>query len=323
MKRLLNAKGQISIFFATTVLILITFIAFIVNIGIFVKAKMNLQNAVDASAYAGASVQARQLTNIAYLNWEMRNVYKEWLFKQYILGNLNLDDVTNGASGTTDLRMAPYSSGTADVQDGYNIPSICVDYEASGNVTSCAKAMVPGLPRFSSTNVLGLEETMDTFMDAIGGEKAKNCADRTNINYLTAFTWAFNILEANTTSTQRAPDVLTDRPGAFPRALELAFRIRQLEAQVNKKPYDQGVCIGTGVSCGGGDINSLIAGDLTPSNERVYKAFYSGFRNLGSTNCDGEGADELKCFYTLTETCSKHSFRSRWGKITLKHAYSS
>jgi hypothetical protein len=301
LKKLLNIKGQISIFFATTILVLITFIAFIVNIGIFVKAKMNLQNAVDAAAYAGAAVQARQLTNIAYLNWEMRNIYKEWIFKQYILGNLNLDAIVDGAAGTTDLTMKPYNSGTGDVMDSYNIPSACVDFRASGNVSSCSRAMVPGLPRFPSTNVLGLERTMDTFMDAIGGEKSKQCSQRTKINYLSAFVWAYNVPGSGATQVEDAPDVLTDRPGAFPTALETAFRMRQLEAQVNKKPYEQGVCIGTGVNCGDGDINALIAGDLTPSNERVYKAFYSGFRNLGSTNCDSEAADELKCFFTLSE----------------------
>ena len=95
---LLNARGQMTIFFATTILALITFIAFIINIGIFVKAKINLQNAVDAAAFAGASVQARQLSNISYLNWEMRNVYKEWMFKNYVLGNLSLDEIS-GPSG--------------------------------------------------------------------------------------------------------------------------------------------------------------------------------------------------------------------------------
>jgi len=299
--RYLNQRGQISIFFATTVLILITFIAFIVNIGIFVKAKINLQNAVDASAYAGASVQARQLTNIAYLNWEMRNVYKEWMYKSYILGNLNLEDVVSGASGTTNLMMADYSSGTTAVQDNYNIPSACVDFQASGNVTSCAKAMVPGLPGFQSTAVMGLEETMDTFMDAVGGEKAKDCAVRTNINYLTAFTWAYNIPESGATVTDNAPEVLLDRPGAYPRALELAFRIRALEAQVNKKPYDQGYCLDQGVGCSGGNINGLVGGEPSPSNERIYKAFYSGFRNLGAQDCGGDSGDEFKCFYTLTE----------------------
>jgi hypothetical protein len=64
--------GQLSIFLGMVLLVVTTFIAFVVNVGLFVKAKINLQNSVDAAAFAGASVQARQLTNIGYLNWEMR-----------------------------------------------------------------------------------------------------------------------------------------------------------------------------------------------------------------------------------------------------------
>ncbi len=300
-----NQKGQISIFFATTVLVLITFIAFIVNIGVFVKAKMNLQNAVDASAYAGASVQARQLTNIAYLNWEMRNIYKEWMFKYYVLGNITIDAVVNGAGSTTDLRMEPYTSGTDTVSDYYNIPSVCVDFQASGNVTSCKKAMVPGLPRFARTDVLGLEETMDTFVDSLSAEKAKDCAIRTSLNFMTNFIWAFNVLDNSGQSIgtiiEDAPDVTTNRPGAYPAALELALRIRNLEQQVNKPPYKGGVCIGGGgVDCSDGQIDSLVNADATPSNERIYKAFMSGFRNLGSSDCTSS-ADEFKCNFTLRE----------------------
>ncbi len=84
-------RGQISIFFASSLIVLISIIAFVINIGLFVKAKINLQNATDASAYAGAAVQARMLNRIGFMNWEMRNNYKEWMFKYYVLGNLNID----------------------------------------------------------------------------------------------------------------------------------------------------------------------------------------------------------------------------------------
>lgn len=73
-------------------------LAFIINIGLFVKAKINLQNAVDAAAFAGAATQSRQLTNIANVNWEMRNTYKEWMFKYYILGQMGLVKGNNNLS---------------------------------------------------------------------------------------------------------------------------------------------------------------------------------------------------------------------------------
>ena len=71
-------------------MIVVTLTALVINVGLFVKAKINLQNAVDAAAFSGAAVQARQLSSISYINWEMRNTYKEWMFKYYVLGNSGL-----------------------------------------------------------------------------------------------------------------------------------------------------------------------------------------------------------------------------------------
>ena len=49
-------KGQLSIFLGVSMTIIVTLLAFIINIGLFVKAKINLQNAVEAAAWAGAAV---------------------------------------------------------------------------------------------------------------------------------------------------------------------------------------------------------------------------------------------------------------------------
>jgi len=283
-----NNKGQISIFFSTTVVVMITFIAFIINIGIFVKAKINLQNATDAAAYAGASVQARQLTNIAYMNWEMRNIYKEWMFKYYVIGGLNLENV-NGSNPDSEMSFRMTSSGLAvdsagdPIEDFYNFPSSCVDFSGSGGVGLCTKYTVPGLPRFESSNVLGMDETTNAFVDSIVSEKANDCSERTKLNFLTANTWSYNV-NTNDSSLNNikdiAPEIGTDRMGAFPQAFEIALRIRNLEAQVNHPPIN-GVCQNTaeGINC------STIASSLnTPSKERALKAYLSGWKNLATSD---------------------------------------
>lgn len=295
-----SAKGQITIFFATTLLIVISFMAFIINIGIFVKAKINLQNAVDAAAFAGASVQARQLTNIAYLNWEMRNVYKEWMFKYYILGNLNIKDVAEGASGdTTDFTMAPALGGSRAAYDKYNLPSVCIDFATSGGVALCNSYKISGLPRFDPISVTGMDETMNTMMNSIVENKNKDCADRSNLNYKAAAMWAYNVkTEGVDTSIIGAPHIANDRFGAFPKAFEMAIRMRNLEAEVNKAP-STGVCYSSNSynsSFCSQQIEDLLSGDISPSNERINKAFFSGFRNLGS-----ETDLELRSSFTLTE----------------------
>ena len=78
-----NERGQAAIFMALFFSTMILLFAFTTNVGMLVHAKINLQNAADAAAYAGAAVQARQLTAAAYLNWEMRRALKEFLFYNF------------------------------------------------------------------------------------------------------------------------------------------------------------------------------------------------------------------------------------------------
>ncbi len=280
---------------------MITFIAFIVNIGIFVKAKINLQNATDAAAYAGAAVQARQLTNIAYMNWEMRNVYKEWMFKYYVLGSLNLEGVA-GASASfdpnTDFTMKPYTrttqGGAQGVVDYYNFPSVCIDFANTGGVGMCTRYLVPGLPRFEASNVLGMDETTNAFIDTIVTEKAKDCSQRSELNFYTANAWAYNVNidDADNTLSAAAPQVAANFMGAFPKAFELALRVRNLEAQVNFPPMGN-VCAnkGYGIKC------NVEAGQLNkPSHERAMKAFLSGYKNIGRTP-----DKQMQTSFTLTE----------------------
>ena len=95
-------RGQVSVFLGISLLIIISLLAFVINVGLFVKAKINLQNAVDAAAFAGAAAQARQLTNIGYLNYELRNNYKEWVFKYYVIGQSSNENATlNDAAPVT------------------------------------------------------------------------------------------------------------------------------------------------------------------------------------------------------------------------------
>jgi Flp pilus assembly protein TadG len=301
MKMILkSAKGQITIFFATTLLIVISFMAFIINIGIFVKAKINLQNAVDAAAFAGASVQARQLTNIAYLNWEMRNVYKEWMFKYYILGNLNIKDVAEGASGAnTNLAMASNTAGSRPAEDKYNLPSVCIDFASAGGVSLCTLYKISGLPRFDDTAISEMDETLNTFLTTLVAKKGEDCAERSKLNYSTAVLWAYNVkTEDDNVIQSDAPQIASNRFGAFPKAFELAIRMRNLEAQVNKAPYT-GVCYSSNSlnkNFCSNQIDDLLSGDIAASNERINKAFFSGFRNLGS-----ESDTEMRASFTLTE----------------------
>src|SRR5688500_9887936 len=88
-RKLVRAQsGQISVMIALMMTTFIFFIAFVINTGMLVNAKINLQNAADLAAYAGAATQARQLNRISYINYEMRRQWKKFLFRIYVVGNM-------------------------------------------------------------------------------------------------------------------------------------------------------------------------------------------------------------------------------------------
>ena len=302
-------KGQLSIFLGICLIIALTVLGFVINVGLFVKAKINLQNAVDAAAWSGAAVQARQLTNIAYLNWEMRNTYKEWMFKYYILGQLSLLKTNTAFLDASDwkrgqptagmsFRTNPfYDSGhasyKADVFDKFNIPSICVHLGAAHNI--CETYSLPGLPRFDSVGMPGVGEKHEEFLDEIVRTKAKDCSARSTLNFNTALLWAYG---TGIKSIPGAPQIAAERTGAWIQALELALRMRNLEMIVNRPAVSRRpICIG-GENCL--SIQDL-DGEVTniPLNERPIKAFWSAYRNLAGG--DNKTADPLAATFTLRE----------------------
>ena len=304
--------GQLTVFFATSFVLLITIMAFIINIGMYVKAKINLQNAADAAAFAGASVQARLLTNIAHINWEMRNVYKEWMFKYYVLGQSGLKPVRNviyqGSSPDSDpgptqtsaqsmsFQMAPFgatlaTSSTSGKIDPWNIPSVCIHFDGTYNI--CNTYKIPGLPRFQNVGMGGMDDTLNAVLTTISEEKAADCTNRGKYNYQVAAHWAYGI--PGSSSAVRAPQIVEQRPGAWPAAIELAFRIRSLESMVNAPPLTGGICL-QGCS---NPIDNISANE-DPFFERSVKAYYSAFRNLGGPG-NGDGANHMKSNLIVTE----------------------
>lgn len=300
-----NEKGQMTIFLAVCIVIITSLLAFIVNVGMFVKAKINLQNAVDSAAQAGASVQARYMNNIAYMNWHMRNVYKEWMYKYYVLGHLGLNSTIADGGGVVDYRLPPLgviARGTYNQRDPFNIPSICINFRGSFNI--CDTYTLPGLPRFESLGLPGIDETHNVFIRNLVEQKANDCVARTKINFTVARQWTYG-LRGNTAPPAGTPRIALDRDGAFPAALEAAIRVRNLERIVNEPPK-QNVSNGTAnalcqsTSCI--DVRTLSDASVAaqaPIHERTVKAFWSAFRTLSKAP-DTENFS-LKNTFVLTE----------------------
>ncbi|AUN97005.1 hypothetical protein C0V70_02565 [Bacteriovorax stolpii] len=303
-------RGQLSIFMGVTLLLVMGMLAFIVNVGLFVKAKINLQNAVDAAAFSGAATQARQLSNIAYVNWEMRNTYKEWMFKYYILGQMGLvkgvnnnlsDNVLSSNTRVNYILKTPNAdvSGSnlgsgGNAYDKYNVPTICIHNNSSNDI--CTLYNLPGIPRFPAIGVAGISEIHEAFVNKLVEEKGANCSARTQINFLAALSWAYS---SGLKEIPGAPLIATNRTGAWPEALELAMRMRNLEMIVNRPPVAEITA---------NNMNNFASvGQNIGLNERPTKAFMSAFRNLGggkykdNISSGGVAQDELAATFKLTE----------------------
>ncbi|MFP5520557.1 MAG: TadE/TadG family type IV pilus assembly protein, partial [Bdellovibrionia bacterium] len=85
-KTLINTKGQVAIFVALVFQVLFLFFAMVINVGLLVHHKINLQNSVDMAAYYGAMKMAENMNAMAHVNYQIRQSWKLLAFRYRILG---------------------------------------------------------------------------------------------------------------------------------------------------------------------------------------------------------------------------------------------
>ena len=79
-------RGQIAIFVALIFQVLFVFFAMVVNVGLVVHHKINLQNSVDLAAYYGAMKQAEALNAVSHINYQIRQAWKLMVWRYRHLG---------------------------------------------------------------------------------------------------------------------------------------------------------------------------------------------------------------------------------------------
>jgi Putative Flp pilus-assembly TadE/G-like len=183
-----NQKGQVAIFVALIFQIVFIFFALLINVGLLVHHKINLQQSTDLAAYYGAMKQAEMLNVISHVNFQMRQAWKLLTWRYRILGTFGFVPTNNvvGNSGYIDLPIRMSSSTTpvltySDLNskctsasgDQYNLndlPSYCIahvgfgDWPAQGSETSCklncsslsgAASVIPSLNNINTVSVPG------------------------------------------------------------------------------------------------------------------------------------------------------------------------
>lgn len=83
---LLNKNGQMAVFIVLIFQVLFVLFAMVINIGLIVHDKINLQNSVDLAAYYAAQRQAESLNTIAHQNYQIRQAWKLLSWRYLVLG---------------------------------------------------------------------------------------------------------------------------------------------------------------------------------------------------------------------------------------------
>jgi hypothetical protein len=275
-------SGQISVVAAALMgTTFFLFFAFVVNTGMLVHAKINLQNAADVAAYAGAASQARHLENIGILNYELRRQYKRFLFRYYVIGNLTRPDRSSGGT----YRFGALKSSDNQFQD-LGIPSVCMTFKQNDNYCgrfNLQAVVTPGTPSFLDAIGQALKEVLDNIEQI----RQRNCSSLSQANVLALYLWVFNTnpegsgnLISSTAfdqETQRALKTLpaiTKGLGIVPRNLITYQRIKTLQQIVNMAA-ERGVT--------SEQAKSLEQRPNPMTYERTVLAFKSAERTLGES----------------------------------------
>jgi hypothetical protein len=122
-------KGQVAIFVALIFQVLFVFFTMVVNVGLLVHHKINLQNSVDLAAYYGAMKQAQVLNALAHVNYQIRQSWKLATFRYRQIGMAGDDSVHPFDTANKTLRASASVDGPLQAPTGGACPTtFCMSY---------------------------------------------------------------------------------------------------------------------------------------------------------------------------------------------------
>ncbi len=189
----MNNRGQVAIFVAFIFQVLFVFFAMIVNLGLLVHHKINLQNSVDIAAYYGAMKQAEAFNTIAHVNYQLRQSFKLMQFRYRQMGLAG--DLTRHPWISTEKAFRAGEETEAPL--GFP-PSFCIAYAPfnflNANETYCRDVLgvqipLPGRVSLTSTD-LDLYKSLISFqfgvdeLFKVATEKSEaTCRHKSNISF--------------------------------------------------------------------------------------------------------------------------------------------
>ena len=186
-----------AIFVALIFQVLFVVFAMVINVGLIVHDKINLQNSVDLAAYYAGMKQAEILNAIAHTNYQMRQSWKLLAWRIRVLGDMGRQDHPMYMANINGLPEAPMA------QAGGREPSVCVghtrftqnysDGGAGGDQQSVCRqnnVNVPEIPRVPViAGFLSFNRTVSQRADALRRVFSNNCQAQGPVNWYVASVW--------------------------------------------------------------------------------------------------------------------------------------
>jgi hypothetical protein len=169
--RIFNRKGQVAIFIALIFQVLFLFFAMLINVGLLVHHKINLQNSVDLAAYYGAMKQAEMMNATAHVNYQIRQSWKllSWRYRQLgTAGDYKIhpyDKTVLGIIPGNDQEGLPKFATGSTYQDYYDIPAFCITYSPFAPMPSANETICKDQSTLSTINLFNPPPAIATFVN--------------------------------------------------------------------------------------------------------------------------------------------------------------
>jgi len=313
-KKWRSESGQSVILISMVLMSFIMFFGFAINTGLLITAKISVQAAADAAAYAGAATQARQLNAISYLNYDMRRQFKKFLYRYNFMGSAaSMGGGTPPTSINMNKTVDPthygypkkwYSgSSSSDLQTtAIKVPVICIPMTGSGGGNDyCQQLNTPNSTKmaalwFPNKGLTTVTQAMLSTMGYIESSLDEQCKKYSNINLFVLMEWLFrgnldptsleNTLGTMASAIKDASerqqavqkiDTLVNGLGLYPRNLFNYMRITTLQQFLNDPPS----------TVTQDQVKSLESNQsAADSHERTIQAFKSVLVNLNNDVLD-------------------------------------
>lgn len=139
-----NEKGQVGIFVALIFQVIFVFFAMLVNVGLVVHHKINLQQSTDLAAYYGAMKQAEIMNVMAHVNFQIRQAWKLMSWRYRVLGTFGLEHNGRPPPGFAPVRVEfPVTWSLPDYKPRYNPLSRNTACNVAGNANGLTITDIP------------------------------------------------------------------------------------------------------------------------------------------------------------------------------------